>query len=206
MIKSVETYLAEGCMRCQYGGTPQCKVHTWNQELVELRRIVLACGLTEAVKWSMPCYTINGKNVLIVGAFKQYCSINFFKGGLLQDTHQMLIKAGPNSHESRQLRFTAVGDILKYEDEIKAYIFQAIAIEEAGLKFDPEIKNQLQMPEELMHYLTDFPEFKKAFEALTPGRQRGYIYHIAEAKQAKTRLARIEKHMPNILIGKGLNE
>ena len=206
MIKTVDTYLAEGCMRCKYGGTPQCKVHTWTKELVELRRIVLECGLAEEVKWSMPCYTFQGKNVLMVSAFKQYASINFFKGALLHDEPGLLVKAGENSHEARQLRFTTVEEIMRQQDHIMAYIFEALEIEKAGLTVDKSTRKDPEMPEELLTALGEFPALKTAFESLTPGRQRGYIMHFAQAKQARTRETRIEKYIPKILSGKGLND
>lgn len=205
MPPTVDQYLAAGCGRCPLGGTPDCKVHTWTTELEQLRRIVLACGLTEVVKWGVPCYMFQGKNVLLVSALKDYCAMSFFKGALLEDTHHMLEKPGPNSQAVRLLKFTDSTRIYQHEHEIKAYVFQAIEVEKAGLTIDfqqiPE-----PIPEELEQKFEADPVLKTAFEALTPGRQRGYILHFSQPKQSKTRIARIDKHTPNILSGIGLHD
>ncbi|MBN1950545.1 MAG: DUF1801 domain-containing protein [Bacteroidales bacterium] len=136
MIQSVDTYLSEGCMRCKFGGTPRCKVHNWQEEMNQLRRILLECGLTEEVKWSVPCYTFRKGNVLIMAAFRDYCALSFFKGSLLNDSPGMLTRPTENTRGGRQIRFTELSQILENEDLIKAYIFEAIEIEKQGLKVD----------------------------------------------------------------------
>jgi uncharacterized protein YdeI (YjbR/CyaY-like superfamily) len=202
----IDNYLAEGCGRCPFGGTVDCKVHNWPQELAQLRRIVLSCGLAEELKWSVPCYTFQHKNILIVSAFKHYASISFFKGALLKDPYQLLEKPGENSQAGRLIKFTAYDDILAQEDILKTYIYEAIEVEKAGLEVSLKKTDAYSMPEELTLKLTEDPDFKKAFELLTPGRQRGYLLHFSQPKQAKTRLARIEKCRDKIFNGKGFNE
>lgn len=201
----VDTYLIEGCGRCPHYRTPQCKVHLWTEELKELRRIVLECGLREEYKWSQPCYTIQKKNVLIVTAFKDYAVVAFFKGTLLKDSHNLLVAPGKHSQASRQLRYTDVRDILEKETIIKSYIQQAIEVEKAGstVKFN---KAPLSIPEELVQKFGENPALKKAFEALSPGRRRGYILFFSQAKQTKTRRDRIEKWVDSILNGEGMND
>ncbi|MDF1662818.1 MAG: YdeI/OmpD-associated family protein [Planctomycetota bacterium] len=202
---SVDHYLKEGCGRCPLGSTPDCKVHHWTAELEWLRAVVLQSELTEEVKWGVPCYTFQGGNVLIVSAFKDYCSINFFKGVLLVKSKGLLEKPGANSQASRVIRFTDLGVMQGMEADIKAAIHEAIEVERAGLKFKFK-KNPEPMPEELETRLAEDPTLKSAFEALTPGRQRGYILHFSGAKQSKTRAARIEKCLGKILNGEGMNE
>lgn len=184
-------------------GTPECKVHLWPEVLRHLRRMILDCGLTEEVKWSMPCYTWQGANVLILAAFKEYASISFFKGALLQDDQGLLVKQGENTQAARLLKFTRVEDLLELEPVVKAYIFEAIEVEKAGLKVEMKDKDELVLPEELVWRMEENPELKAAFEALTPGRQRGYCLHFTGAKQSKTREARIEKCIPKIMAGLG---
>ncbi|WP_305982417.1 YdeI/OmpD-associated family protein [Roseivirga thermotolerans] len=203
MTTNVDQYLAEGCGRCSLGGTPDCKVHQWSQELQKLRSIALECGLTEESKWGVPCYTYHGANVAMISAFKDYCSLSFFKGALLKDKYQMLVKPGPNSQAARLFKFTNLEQILQAEDSIRLYLFEAIEVEKKGLKVDMQAKDQLDYPDELQAKFKDMPELKTAFEALTPGRQRGYIIHFSQPKQSKTRLARIEKLIPKIMDGKG---
>lgn len=203
MTTDVDQYLLEGCGRCEKGGTPDCKVHLWPQELRKLRSIALECGLTEESKWGVPCYTFQGANVSIVSALKDYCSISFFKGVLLQDAHKILEKPGPNSQSDRLLKFTSLQQILDIEDIIKAYILEAIEVEKAGLKVEYKAKDDLDYPEELLAKFEEQPEVKDAFEALTPGRKRGYILHFTQPKQSQTRTKRIEKMIPKILEGKG---
>lgn len=205
MNPKVDQYLLEGCGRCSLGGTPDCKVHSWQDELKHLRRIVLDCGLTEELKWKVPCYTYQGQNVLMVSAFKDYACISFFKGSLLKDTQAVLEKPGENSQAVRLWKFTDATRIVKMEATIRTYIFEAIEIEKAGLKV--KFKNSPEpILEELLVKFKLNPELKKAFEALTPGRQRGYILYFSGAKQSATRTARIEKHSEAILIGKGLHD
>ena len=205
MTESIETYLLEGCGRCPLGGTPECKVHSWTEELKYLRSIVLDCGLNEEMKWGVPCYTLNGKNVLLVSAFKEYASISFFKGALLSNEKSLLVKPGANSQAARVIRFTDTKQIQEVEAEIKATIFEAIEVEKAGLTI-PFKKNPEPVPEELEKKFEEDPVFKSAFEALTPGRQRGYIIYFSGAKQAKTRETRIEKYVGKILNGEGLHD
>ncbi|MEL6559051.1 MAG: YdeI/OmpD-associated family protein [Bacteroidota bacterium] len=205
MNKSVDHYLTAGCGRCPLGGTTDCKVHRWTAELEYLRQIVNACGLTEECKWGVPCYTFQGNNVLIVSAFNEYCSISFFKGALLADGRQLLIKPGPNSQAARLFRFKNLYEIQQIEETVKSYIFEAISIEEAGLSV-PFKKNPEPIPAELELRFEKDPVFKAAFEALTPGRQRGYIIHFSQPKQEKTRISRIEKCTQMILSGIGLND
>jgi uncharacterized protein YdeI (YjbR/CyaY-like superfamily) len=204
MTTNAELYFLEGCGRCPLGGTPDCKVHAWQQLLAALRRIVLECGLDEACKWGMPCYTVQGKNVLMISAFKDNCTISFFKGALLHDEHGMLAAAGENSHIARLLRFTQLNEILSQEEHIKTYIYQAIEVEKAGLK--PPKGDAPDIPEELQRKFEAAPAFRQAFEALTPGRQRGYLLYFTAAKQSATRAARIEKYMPLIFAGKGMHD
>lgn len=204
MNTNADTYFTEGCGRCQFGGTPQCKVNNWPEELKLLRRIVLDCGLTEESKWGVPCYTYQKKNIVIVSVFKEYCALSFFKGSLLADTNKILTKPGENTQASRSIRFTNLHEIIKHELNLKAYIFEAIEVEKLGLKVPDKTQIKLEYPEEFQTKLDEFPALKIAFEALTPGRQKGYIIHFSQPKQAKTRASRIEKCLPLIFDGKGL--
>ncbi|MCB0641494.1 MAG: YdeI/OmpD-associated family protein [Phaeodactylibacter sp.] len=206
MNPAVDDYLSEGCGRCPLGGTPECKVHRWTQELVHLRRIVLECGLEEARKWGVPCYTYQDGNVLIVSAFNDYCALSFFKGSLLKDELGLLEKPGENSQAARLFRFTNLPQILDQEDILKAYIFEAIEIEKAGLDVAYKATSEFDVPDELVDVFDDDPQFREAFEALTPGRQRGYLLHFSGAKQSKTRKARIEKYRKQIFDGKGMHD
>ena len=203
MNSKVDLYLIEGCGRCPLGNTPQCKVNNWREELVQLRRILLDCGLTEELKWGVPCYTFQENNLFIVAAFKEFCSLSFFKGVLLSDPHHILVKAGEHSQSARLIKFTTVQEIIEMEGILKEYVYEAI--EKAGLKVDFK-KNPEPIPEELQQILDENPEFKMAFEALTPGRQRGYILYFSAPKQSKTRTSRVEKCILQIMAGKGLND
>jgi uncharacterized protein YdeI (YjbR/CyaY-like superfamily) len=200
----VDKYLIEGCMRCKYGGTPQCKVNNWKEELETLRQLVLETGLKEEIKWGVPVYTHKGKNILSVAALKDFATIGFFKGVLLKDRASILSQQG-NLQSDRIVKFTKVEEINQLEDVLKSYIIEAIDIEESGKKVEFK-KNPEPIPEELQLRLDEDPVLKTAFEALTPGRQRGYILHFSQPKQSKTREARIEKCIPNIFEGKGLND
>jgi uncharacterized protein YdeI (YjbR/CyaY-like superfamily) len=204
MNQHADTYFTAGCGRCAKGGTPACKVNTWAAELAALRALVLAAGLTEACKWGVPCYTFEKGNVVLIHAFKDYCALLFFKGALLKDAKGILIQQTENVQSARQLRFTDVRDIVAMKATIKAYLQEAVAVEKAGLKVSMKPTAEFVMPEEFQAKLDTSPALKTAFEALTPGRQRGYLLHFAAAKQAKTRAARVEKCMPQILNGKGL--
>ncbi|WP_423801167.1 YdeI/OmpD-associated family protein [Neobacillus sp. SAB-20_R2A] len=205
MNPKVDKYLIDGCMRCPLGATPDCKVNNWPEELEKLRMIVLDCGLTEELKWGVPCYTFQKSNVLIISAFKEYCSLSFFKGSLLKDAHRILEKPGENTQAGRLVKFTNVKQIVELEPILKAYIHEAIEVEKAGLKVEFK-KDPEPIPEELQNKFEDIPALKTAFDALTPGRQRAYILHFSAPKQSKTRVSRIEKCMEKILAGKGLND
>ena len=209
MNQHADTYFTAGCGRCPKGGTPACKViSTWQAELAALRALVLDSGLTEECKWGVPCYTFGNDekrgNVVIIHAFKDYCALLFFKGALLKDAKGILIQQTANVQAARQLRFTDVREIVALKTTIKAYLQEAIAVEKAGLKVNMKPTAEFAMPEEFQAKLDASPALKTAFEALTPGRQRGYLLHFSAAKQSKTREARIEKCAPQILNGKGL--
>lgn len=182
------------------------KNKAWREELETLRAIVLDCGLTEEVKWRVPCYTFEGGNVVLINVLKEYCAISFFKGALLKDAKRILVKPGENTQAARMVRFTAVQEIVKLESTLKAYIKEAIKAEKAGLKVQLKDISEREAPEELQTKLDAMPALKKAFNALTPGRRRAYFLHIAGAKQSKTRATRVEKCIPRILDGKGLND
>ena len=228
---SVEHYLAEGCGRCPLGGTPDCKVHRWTAELERLRAIVrgvadgmadevvdgvvddvsmgsqteLKEALKEELKWGVPCYTLEGKNVLMVSALKEVCCVSFFKGALLKDPGGLLEKAGPNSQAARLMKFRSMEEVAEREGALRVLIEQAVAVERAGLKVVLE-PNPEPVPEELEQAFAEDPSLATAFEALTPGRRRGYILFVSQPKQAKTRVARVEKCIPMILAGIGLHD
>ncbi len=205
MNPEVDLYLEQGCGRCPLVGTPDCKVHDWEEELKQLRLIILESGLKEEVKWSVPCYTYQGSNVLILSAFKNYCSVSFFKGSLLKDPRKVLVKPGKNSQAARLFKYTSVEQITDSEHILKEYIREAIRIEQSGEKVKFK-KNPEPIPEELKVKFDEDPALKEAFEALTPGRQRGYIIHFSGAKQSFTRQRRIEKYIPKIKEGKGFHD
>ena len=176
----------------------------WRKELEKLRAIVLGCSLTEELKWGKPCYTFQESNVVIIQGFKEYCALLFGKGALLKDPKGILIQQTENVQAARQLRFTKVREITKIAPVIKAYVKEAIEVEKAGLEVTYKKTSEFKVPEELQNRFDEDLAFKKAFNALTPGRQRGYLLHFSAAKQSKTRESRIEKWMPQILKGKGL--
>ena len=178
----------------------------WKDELEQLRMIVLDCGLTEELKWGVPCYTFEKRNILLIHVFKEYCALLFFKGALLKDTNGILVQQTENVQAGRQVRFTDVKEIVKMEPGLKAYIYEAIEVEKAGLKVPLKKTTEFTMPEEFQNKLNKNVALKTAFYALTPGRQRGYLLHFSQPKQSKTREARIEKSMQKILKGKGLND
>ena len=178
----------------------------WRAEKQRLRAILLDFPLTEELKWRQPCYTFQGANVVILGGFRQTCDLGFFKGSLLDNPHGLLIPPGPHSQASRQLRFTSVQEIEEKEPIIRATLQNAIEVERAGLKVDFREKSELVFADELLAKMEADPDFKTAFEALTPGRQRGYNLFFSAAKQSKTRAARIEKHVAHILEGKGIHD
>lgn len=205
MTKSPEIYFLEGCGRCSLGGTPECKVHRWTQELQLLRSIILDCGLQEVSKWGVPCYMHGKANVFVMSALKDAVTVGFMKGTLLDQTSHLLTEQAGSENVSRVLRFTSLEQIADNEAEIKALIFQAIEVENLGLKAAPKKSKEL-IPEELEQAFVQSPELKNAFYALTPGRQRGYLLHFNQAKQAATRVSRIEKCSERIFLGKGFNE
>ncbi|MGC1423899.1 MAG: DUF1801 domain-containing protein [Terracidiphilus sp.] len=176
----------------------------WQEELKKLRAILLDSELTEEFKWSQPCYTFQGKNVVVISGMKESCAFAFFKGALLKDVHGVLTRPGQHSQSTRWFKFTSVREIAEMKSVVKAYIREAIEVENAGLKVKLKKTSDLKFPEEFQIMLDEFPELKTAFEALTPGRQRAYIYHFSAPKQSKTREARVRKFMPHILKGKGL--
>lgn len=182
------------------------KAGKWQEELSLLRGIVLDCRLTEELKWGCPCYTFEGANIVLIHAFKEYCALLFFKGALLKDKAGILIQQTANVQAARQIRFTGAAEIRKLEDTIKTYIYEAAAVEEAGLKVPLKKTEEFSMAAEFSGKLEELPALKAAFEALTPGRQRAYMLHFSTPKQSKTRLSRIEKCIPQIMEGKGLND
>ncbi len=178
----------------------------WQDEFNALRTIVLDCGLDEELKWGHPCYTLKGKNVVLIHGFKDYCALLFHKGVLLKDDAGILIQQTENVQGARQVRFTSLKEIKKLERTVKAYIHEAIEVEQAGLKVPMKETTEFDMPTEFAAQLKKMPALKKAFHALTPGRQRGYLLYFSSAKQAKTREARVEKNVNRILDGKGLED
>lgn len=182
------------------------KAGQWQKECELLRKICLDCDLTEELKWGCPAYTFQKSNVVLIHHFKDYCALLFFKGALLKDKKKVLIQQTENVQAARQMRFTSVPEITKLKAAIKAYIYEAVAVEESGQKVEFKKTKEFKMPEEFKTKLSKMPALKKAFESLTPGRQRGYLLHFSSAKQAKTREARIEKYLPKILDGKGLED
>jgi uncharacterized protein YdeI (YjbR/CyaY-like superfamily) len=182
------------------------RAKTWRKEIEKLRKVVLDCGLTEELKWGVPCYTFEESNVVLIHVFKEYCALLFFKGALLQDAEGILIQQTKNTQAARQLRFTGVGEIAGIAATVKAYVREAIGLEKAGLKVDFKKTEEFAVPEEFQNKLVASPALKAAFEALTPGRQRAYLLHFSSAKQSKTRESRIAKCMPQILDGKGLDD
>jgi uncharacterized protein YdeI (YjbR/CyaY-like superfamily) len=182
------------------------KAKNWKDEVVQLRKIALSCKLTEELKWGVPCYTFREGNVVLIHVFKEYCALLFFKGALLKDKKGILVQQTKNVQAARQIRFTHVDQITDSTTLLKAYIREAIEIEKSGLKVELKKTQEFDMPDEFKQKLEEIPSLKTAFEALTPGRQRAYLLHFSSAKQPKTLEARIEKCMPHILEGKGLND
>ena len=178
----------------------------WQEEIEQLRMIVLDCGLTEELKWGCPCYTFQKNNIVLIHVFKEYCALLFFKGSLLNDAKGILIQQTENVQAARQVRFTSVKEIAEMERILKAYIYEAIEVEKAGLKVNFKKTAEFIIPEELQNKLDEIPALKTAFGALTPGRQRAYILYFSAPKQSKTRESRVEKCMQQILNGKGLDD
>lgn len=180
------------------------KSKKWQVELEQLRIIILDCGVTEQLKWGVPCYTFQQNNILLIHEFKEYCAMLFMKGGLLNDANNILIQQTEHVQAARQIRFTNVQEIIAMETTLKAYIYEAIEVEKAGLKVMLKKTEDFKIPIEFQQKLDEFSDLKTAFEALTPGRQRAYIFHFSQPKQCKTREARVEKNIPRILNGKGV--
>ncbi len=182
------------------------KAKQWKDEFQKLREIVLDCELTEDFKWMHPCYTYKNDNIVLIHGFKEYCALLFHKGALLKDPHKTLIQQTENVQAARQLRFTSVEQIDEMQLIIKTYIDEAIEVEKAGLQVEFKKNTEYAIPEELQNKFVEIPDLKVAFEALTPGRQRGYLLYFSGAKQSKTRESRIEKYLPHILDGKGMDD
>jgi len=182
------------------------KAKKWQEELQKLRMIVLDCGLTEELKWGVPCYLFQKSNIVLIHEFKEYCALLFFKGALLNDAKGILIQQTKNVQAGRQIRFTNVREIVRMKPILKAYIYEAIELEKAGLKVNFKKSTEFIIPEEFQNKLDNIPALKTAFDALTPGRQRAYLLHFSAPKQSKTRESRVERCMQQILNGKGLND
>ena len=182
------------------------KAKQWQEEYKKLRMIILDCGLTEEYKWMHPCYTFQESNIVLIHGFKEYCAILFIKGALLKDASGVLIQQTENVQAGRQIRFTHLREIVELEPILKAYIHEAIEVEKAGLKVDFKKPSEFSIPDEFINKLEEVPGLQDAFEALTPGRQRAYLLYFSAPKQSKTRESRVEKCMPQILNGKGLND
>jgi uncharacterized protein YdeI (YjbR/CyaY-like superfamily) len=178
----------------------------WKEEFKKLRQIILDCELDEDLKWGQPCYALEGNNIVLMHGFKEYCALLFMKGALLKDPKSLLIQQTENVQSARQIRFTNVQEITKMEKTLKSYIHEAIEVEKAGLKVELKKTTDFKMPEEFQRKLDALPALKTAFEALTPGRQRGYIFYFSQPKQSKTRESRVEKYIPNILDGMGIDD
>jgi uncharacterized protein YdeI (YjbR/CyaY-like superfamily) len=179
---------------------------SWQECYIRLRSIILSCGLNEELKWGHPCYTLKKSNVVLIHGFKEYCALLFHKGALLKDPDGILIQQTENVQAARQIRFTSLQEIIDQENTIRAYTYEAIEVERAGLEVVYKKTTEFNMPEEFQKTLDENTNLKEAFEALTPGRQRGYLLHFSQPKQSKTRVSRIEKCIPKIMEGKGWNE
>jgi uncharacterized protein YdeI (YjbR/CyaY-like superfamily) len=182
------------------------KASKWQQEYAKLRTICIDCGLTEELKWGQPCYTFKKSNIVLIHGFKEYCALLVFKGALLNDANGILIQQTENVQAARQIRFTNMLEIVELELVLKAYIEEAIEVEKSGLKVELKKTSDFAVPAEFQSKLDHIPALKTAFEALTPGRQRGYLFHFSQPKQSKTRDARVEKYISKILAGKGWDD
>lgn len=202
----VSEYLSSGCGRCPLGRTPECKVHIWTEELILLRNILLNSELKEEIKWSIPCYTYGGKNILTLSAMKNGCVLGFFKGALIRDDYQLLTQQGLHSQASKVMKFVNVRQIKDAAPQILDFINQAIDIEKSGQKVASKSVSDYVFTEEMSQNMADDPEFQKAFYALTPGRQKGYLLYFSAPKSAASRISRIEKCKSKILEGKGFHD
>lgn len=204
---TIHQYFTEGCGRCDLMGTPKCKVHRWHDVLHGLQLHLLANqDLHEEMKWGVPTYTFQGKNVVLLTAFKEYCALNFVKGALIKDPKGLLTQPTENTQAGRQFRFTTAAEVKKHSKAIDDFLKQAVALERTNQKVTLKKTEDFEVPEELQQAFKKDVAFKKAFKALTPGRQRGYLLYFGGAKQAATRAARIEKCKPDIFKGKGWND
>lgn len=206
MTTSIQQFFDEGCGRCELSLTPQCKAKKWLHEIKLLRELLLSLELDEEVKWGFPCYSQEGKNIVMLGALKDCCTLSFFKGALLQEKFKFLEKAGPNSEVARLIKFDDTEKIKSMWGQLEMLVRAAIEVEKSGKKIERTILNEQDWPDELLEVMAETPGLKKAFQALTPGRQRGYIIHFSSAKTASTRKNRIQKYIDQILIGKGWND
>lgn len=182
------------------------KPRKWQDEIKKLRKIILECGLTEELKWGCPCYSLDEKNIVLIHVFKEYCAVLFFKGALLKDAESILIQQTENVQSARQIRFISMQEVNELKSILKAYIKEAIKVEKAGLKVKMKKTAEYKVPQEFQTRLDEIPKLKTAFNALTPGRQRGYLLYFSSAKQSKTREARIDKYTDHIMNGKGLDD
>lgn len=205
-IETIDEFYSFGCGRCEHGGTPECKTKTWKKELQALRKIALGCGLEETLKWSVPCFTSDGHNIVVLGAFKEYCSLSFFRGSLLKDPEGILVKPGENSRIGRLAKFTSLNQIKTHRAALVACIEQAKDVASKGMRHDSSKDEKPQLPSELEEAFAAAPKLREAFFNLTPGRQRGYLIHFSQAKQSTTRRARIEKYRSRILQGIGFHD
>jgi uncharacterized protein YdeI (YjbR/CyaY-like superfamily) len=201
----VDLFIADGCGRCEYYATDRCKVRNWQTELQHVRQIMLESDLEEEIKWGVPVYTHEGKNIVIISALKDCVTFGFFKGVLLKDTHKILEKQGESVQSARIIRFTSVDRILEMASVIKDYITEAVAIEVSGTKV--EFKKDLEpIPAELEDRFEELPALKDAFYSLTPGKRRGYVIYISQPKGSEARFSRIEKCIEKIMNGEGLHD
>jgi uncharacterized protein YdeI (YjbR/CyaY-like superfamily) len=206
MITDPEDFFTKGCGRCERFATPDCSTRPWIDDLNRLRRICLHMGLRETVKWAHPCYMHADRNVALMAAFRSDFRLTFMNPGLLRDTEGVLERQGPNSQTPGMIRFTAVGQVAEREPVIRVYLRQLMDHAEAGTKPPPSVERTFDMPDELTEALDADPELAEAFHALTPGRQKSYLFNLNQAKQPSTRVARIEKFRDRIIAGKGALE
>lgn len=202
---SVESYLQEGCGRCKRFQTPECDVHQWAGALEALRELLLETELDEEMKWGSPCYTLAGKNIVMIVARREYAALSFFKGVGLTDEEGLLERPGPNTRSGRLLKFESAQDVLELRAQARDFVQQAIEVERSGKKVVKKREPE-PVPSELQQKLDEDEDFCRAFEALTPGRQRSHILYVSGAKQSKTRVRRVERCVPKVMAGKGYNE
>jgi uncharacterized protein YdeI (YjbR/CyaY-like superfamily) len=206
MTTNVNLYFTDGCGRCPLAASPQCKVNAWLQEMKLLRSLLQECNLVEEIKWGVPCYTYNKKNIVVLAAFKNYCALSFFNGALLSNNHNILIKPGPNTQAARIVKFTNSQQIIDSYALLKSYVFEAVEIEKVGLNVTATKVVDTEIVQEFHSKLNESLELKTAFQSLTPGRQRAYLNYFLDAKLHKTRLLRINNCLEKILSKKGLND